>query len=119
MDSDPGTSKQHQERLVSAAPEATHMAKLPFTQRVVVTPDTLINTVGNEAVLLNLGNEHYYGLDETGTSIWQALTTNETIQAAYEKLLNEYEVSAEVLQKDMRELLEKLLAHGLVELQSE
>ena len=95
------------------------MAELSFSQRVVVTPDTLINVVGNEAVLLNLGNEQYYGLDETGTSIWQALTTNMTIQAAYEKLLDEYEVSAEVLQQDLRELLEKLLAQGLVELQSE
>ena len=95
------------------------MTELSFSQRVVVTPDTLINVVGNEAVLLNLGNEQYYGLDETGTSIWQALTTNKTIQAAYEKLLDEYEVSAEVLRKDMRDLLEKLLAHGLVELQSE
>ena len=95
------------------------MAELSFSQRVVVTPDTLINVVGNEAVLLNLGNEQYYGLDETGTSIWQALTTNTTIQAAYEKLLDEYEVSAEVLQQDLRELLEKLLAQGLVELQSE
>jgi hypothetical protein len=105
MHSDDGTSKHNQE--------------LSFTQRVVVMPDTLINIVGNEAILLNLGNEEYYGLDESGASIWQALTTNETIQAAYEKLQDEYEVSAEVLQKDMRELLEKLLAHGLVELQSE
>jgi hypothetical protein len=47
------------------------------------------------------------------------LTTNETIRAAYEKLLNEYDVSADVLQKDVRELLEKLLSQGLVELQSE
>jgi hypothetical protein len=93
------------------------MAELSFSQRVVVTPDTLINIVGNEAVLLNLKNEQYYGLDETGTSIWQAVTTNETIQAAYEKLLDEYEVSADILQKDLRELLEKLLAQGLVELQ--
>jgi len=104
MHSDAGTSKHNQE--------------LSFTQRVVVTSDTLINIVGNEAVLLNLGNEEYYGLDETGASIWQALTTNETIQAAYEKLLEEYEVSAEILQKDLRKLLEELLAHGLVELQS-
>jgi len=95
------------------------MAELSFAQRAVVTPDTLINIVGNEAVLLNLGNEQYYGLDETGTSIWQALTTNETIQAAYEKLLDEYEVSAEVLLKDLRALLEKLVEQGLLELQSE
>ena len=105
MHSDTEPSKQNQEP--------------SFTQRVVVTPDTLINIVGNEAVLLNLANEQYYGLDEIGTSIWQALTTTETIQAAYEKLLDEFEVSAEVLQKDLRELLEELLANGLVELQSE
>ena len=92
---------------------------ISFTQRVLITPDTLINVIGNEAVLLNLKNEQYYGLDKTGMQFWQALTGAATIQAAYESLLAEYEVSAEALQRDLRDLLEKWLANDLVELQGE
>ncbi|MEK7834193.1 MAG: PqqD family protein [Acidobacteriota bacterium] len=91
--------------------------EISFAKRVAVTPDTLINVVGEEAVLLNLKNEQYYGLDVMGTQMWQALTASDSIRAAYEKLLSEYDVSDEVLQKDLNDLLEKLLTNGLVELQ--
>ncbi len=93
--------------------------EISFTKRVVVTPDTLINVVGEEAVLLNLKNEQYYGLDVIGTEMWQVLTATGSIREAYEKLLSEYDVSAEVLQKDLNDLLQKLLSNGLVELQGE
>jgi hypothetical protein len=93
-----------------------HMAELSFSQRVVVAPDTLINIVGNEAVLLNLANEQYYGLDESGASFWQALTTSATIQAAYEKLLDAYEVEPERLRLDLINLLGKLTEQGLIEI---
>lgn len=95
----------------------TIMVEIAFSKQVVVAPDTLINIVGEEAVLLNLKNEQYYGLDPMGTSMWQALTSHASIQAAYEKLLDEYEVSPDVLRNDLKGLLEKLLAQGLVVLQ--
>ena len=93
------------------------MVEIAFSKQVVVAPDTLINIVGEEAVLLNLKNEQYYGLDPMGTHMWQALTSHASIQAAYEKLLDEYEVSPDVLRNDLKGLLEKLLAQGLVVLQ--
>ena len=98
---------------------AIPMAEFSFSQQVIITSDTLINVVGDEAVLLNLNNEQYYGLDPMGTQMWQALTTNATIQDAYDKLLAEYDVSAELLRHDLNDLLEKLLAQGLVELRGE
>lgn len=93
--------------------------EISFTKRVVVAPDTLINVVGEEAVLLNLKNEQYYGLDVMGNEMWQVLTASGSIQEAYEKLLSEYDVSGDVLQKDVNDLLEKLMSNGLVELQGE
>jgi len=92
------------------------MSAISFDKRVNATPDTLINQVGGESVLLNLGSEKYYGLDEIGTSMWQALTTSESIQQAYDTLLGEYDVDGEVLRNDMSELIEKLSANGLVEI---
>ena len=87
---------------------------ISFDQNVRVTPDTLINIVGEESVLLNLKSESYYGLDEVGTRMWTALTTSDSIEAAYEMLLAEYKISAEVLQGDLQALLEKLIKRGLV-----
>lgn len=91
--------------------------EISFAKRVVVAPDTLINVIGEESVLLNLKNEQYYGLDFMGTQMWKTLTGSNSIQSAYDKLLDEYEVGADVLQKDLNDLLQKLLANGLVELQ--
>ena len=87
---------------------------ISFDQKVSVTPDTLINIVGEESVLLNLKSESYYGLDEVGTRMWTALTTSDSIEAAYEMLLAEYHIGAEELQTDLQALLEKLIKRRLV-----
>jgi len=92
------------------------MNALSFDKRVIATSDTLINQVGDESVLLNLGNEKYYGLDEVGTSMWNALTTSDTIQQAYEALLDEYDVDGEVLRRDLVGMIENLSANGLIEI---
>jgi len=95
--------------------EKVNALPVPFTARVKVPSHVLVQEVGGESVLLNLQNERYFGLDEVGTRIWSALTKEETIQSAYETLLREYEVEAEVLQSDIEELVQKLLENGLVE----
>lgn len=90
---------------------------ISFAAKIVVPPDTLINVIGEEAVLLNLKNEQYFGLDPMGTRMWNVLTASDSVQTAFDSLLSEYEVTADVLRRDLTDLLEKLLAHGLVELQ--
>ena len=86
-----------------------------FDQKLAVTPDTLINVIGGESVILNLKSESYFGLDQVGTRMWTLLTTSESIQSAYELLLDEYEVNAEKLRADLSELIDKLLSKGLLE----
>jgi hypothetical protein len=93
------------------------MDAVSFNQRISATPDTLINLVGDEAVLLNLKSETYFGLDPMGTRMWAALTGAASVQEAFETLLAEYDVSVEVLRKDLTDLLEKLASHGLIEMQ--
>lgn len=95
------------------------METISFNQQITATPDTLINQVGEESVLLNLGSEMYFGLDEIGTSMWQALTSSGTIQQAYESLLNEYDVEESRLRQDLSDLIEKLVANGLVEIKQQ
>lgn len=87
---------------------------LPFSSRVVVPPHVLVRLLDNESVLLNLETEHYFGLDEVGTRIWQHLTASDSIGAAYQKLLAEYDVEDGKLRTNLSELLERLVANGLL-----
>jgi hypothetical protein len=77
--------------------------------------DVLIRELDGEAVLLNLKSEAYFGLDEVGTRMWQVLTTSESIEAAYETLLAEYEVEPARLHQDLTGLIDRLVEHGLLE----
>ncbi len=87
---------------------------IDFSMRVEVPSDTLINTVGDESVLLNLSNEQYYGLDDVGSRMWAAITTSPSIQAAYEHLLGTYDVEADRLRQDLQAMVEELLQNGLI-----
>ena len=87
--------------------------------RVSVPLDTLINVLGGESVLLSLKSQQYFGLDEVGTRMWNVLTNSPSIEAAYETLLEEYEVEPETLRQDLYDLLERLAEQGLVEVGSE
>ncbi len=88
---------------------------IPFTTRVSVPAEVLFRQIESESVLLNLQNERYFGLDEVGTRMWTLLTTSDSIQAAYDALLGEYEVDAELLRRNLQDLLAKLVENGLLE----
>ena len=87
---------------------------ISFDQRISIPSDVLISNVQDESVILNLDSERYFGLDEVGTRFMSLLTTSSSIQAAYEVLVEEYDVDEAVLRRDLAELLEKLLEQGLV-----
>jgi hypothetical protein len=92
---------------------------LSFAQRVAVGPDVLFRRVKDEAVLLNLKTEMYLGLDPVATRIWAALEGSPSIQHAYERLLEEYDVEPDVLRRDIEQLLQDLLAHELIRIEGE
>ena len=88
---------------------------VPFSERVTIAPDVLFRLVGDEAVLLNLTTELYLGLDLVGARMWTVLNDAPSIQAAYDALLQEYEVEPDRLRQDIDELLGQLLEQGLIE----
>jgi hypothetical protein len=90
---------------------------ISFSARVAVPESVLIRTLGDgESVLLALDSEQYFGLNASGTRMWTALTTTNSIQDAYEMLLQEYEVEPEQLRQDLEALIVQLLASDLVQL---
>jgi hypothetical protein len=89
---------------------------LSFMDRVVVPSHVLVRFLDKESVLLNIETERYFGLDETGTRMWQLVTSAEKIDTAYRQLLEEYEVEAELLRENLTDLLKELIENGLLQL---
>jgi Coenzyme PQQ synthesis protein D (PqqD) len=87
-----------------------------FANRACVPSHVLVRFMDNEAVLLNLASEKYFGLDETGTRMWQLATTSPSVEVAYRELLGEYDVAPELLHTHLQELLMMLVENGLLEL---
>jgi hypothetical protein len=86
-----------------------------FTNRAHIPKHVLVRVLDRESVLLNLETERYFGLDETGTRMWQLATSSPNIHAAYQGLLEEFDVAPERLESHLRELLDRLVEHGLLE----
>jgi Coenzyme PQQ synthesis protein D (PqqD) len=86
-----------------------------FTDRAAVPAHVLVRILDRESVLLNLETEQYFGLDETGTRMWQLVTASPNIDSAYQELLAEYEVDPELLRSNLMELLSRLLDCGLLQ----
>ena len=91
---------------------------ISFSDRVAVPTHVLVRILEKEAVLLNLETERYFGLDETGTRMWQVATVAPNIDAAYRQLLDEYDVDPDTLRENLAELIEKLAGSGLLSLTS-
>jgi len=91
---------------------------IAFSSRVVVAPDVLFRLVGGEGVLVNLNTEQYLGVNAVGARMWAALRDAESIQSAYDVLLDEYEVPAAELRADLEEFIGRLLEQQLIEMRT-
>ena len=85
------------------------MTSLP---RFTIPATVVHREVNEQMVLLDLATEQYYGLDEVGTRII-ALITTEPYDKAIERLLDDFEVDRAVLEADIAELADELIAKGL------
>ena len=91
------------------------MPKVSLTDRAATPTHVLVRFLDRESVLLNLETEQYFGLDETGTRMWQLLTVSPSIDAAYQELLAEFDVEPELLRSNLLELLSRLVDSGLLQ----
>lgn len=83
--------------------------------RLTAPEHVMFRELDGEAVLLNLQNEMYYGLDEVGTRMWQLLTTSDSVQAAMDTMLEEFDVTPETLEQDLTKMINELQEQGLLE----
>ena len=84
-------------------------------ERATVPSYVLVRLLGRESVLLNLNTEQYFGLDETGTRMWELVTSLPNINTAYNELLAEFDVEPDLLRANLTDLLDRLVENGLLE----
>lgn len=75
--------------------------------------------LGQEAVILELKNGVYYGLNEVGAAVWELVQKPRTVGEIVEALTREYEVEAGSCERDLQALLRDLARSGLVEIRDE
>lgn len=82
--------------------------------RAFATPRVLCKDLGDEAVLLDLETETYFGLNEAGSRLWKLLTTTPSIREVFAVMLDEYDVGPDELERDMSALITDLVDRGML-----
>jgi hypothetical protein len=88
---------------------------LTLDSKITVPEGVLFRDVGGEAVILNLETGKYYGLEGVGVRMWSLLADHRQLRPVYQALLDEYDVSEELLLKDLLRLVNDLVSQGLVQ----
>lgn len=79
------------------------------------SPDALVAHLEGEAVLLHAGTKEYFRLNETGQVVWRLIEAGADVDAIVARLLAEFSVDAATARTEAGQLLEQLVAAGLVE----
>jgi len=87
-----------------------------LNQKITFSDTVFAQEVDGEMVLLDMNSENYFGLDEVGTAIWQAMQECKSLEEVYQAMLKQYEVEPEILETDLLEFAQKLSDSGLAEI---
>ncbi len=85
-------------------------ARPPFR----IPEHVLARKLDDEMVLLNLDSGEYFGLNDTGTRVWELLADGRSRQEVINCLTEEFEVAAEDALGHVATLCDELLEAGLL-----
>jgi hypothetical protein len=86
-----------------------------LASEVVATSSQISCEIADEAMILNLNDGAYYGLDPVGTRIWELLQEQRPTARIRDALLVEFEVDEARCERDLIRLLRELVDARLVE----
>lgn len=82
--------------------------------RYLIPEDVVARELADESLLVHLGTGTYFGLDATGTRIWQLLSEHGSADAVLAELLVEFDVDEPRLRRDLADFIARLLDKGLL-----
>jgi hypothetical protein len=86
-----------------------------LNSKTIVPEHVLYQEVSGNSALLNLETETYFGLDDVGTQMWEAMEKADTIGAAALALAEIYDAPLETLERDIVTLVAELRQNGLID----
>jgi hypothetical protein len=96
------------------------MHDAPSISEIFVAADDVLAThFADEAVILDLRDGVYYGLDAVGARIWRLLEHPMSIHDLLEAIVSEFDVPPARCEDDIRTLMADLMARGLVTVRTE
>jgi hypothetical protein len=81
---------------------------------IVASPDQVSSALMEEAVILNLKDGVYYGLDPVGARIWTLIQSPLSVAELCGRIVDEYEVDEGECEADILALLNDMAEKGLV-----
>jgi hypothetical protein len=89
--------------------------KISLGSTVVAISDQVSSNLEDEAVILNLRDGIYYGLNPVGARIWNLLQETRKVSDIRDLIIEEYEVDPQRGEQDLLEILQEMSARGLIE----
>jgi Coenzyme PQQ synthesis protein D (PqqD) len=87
---------------------------MKLSDKVSIPPQVMARTVGDETVILDLASGTYFGLDPVGARIWELMGEGKTFAEICDRMLDEYEVTREELERDTLRLAQELAEQRLI-----
>jgi hypothetical protein len=85
--------------------------------RIALSAEHVSAELDGEAVVLNLKDGVYFGLNPVGSRIWSLLKeAPKSVAELRQAVLAEYDVGYEECDRDLRALLDALREHGLIDI---
>lgn len=78
-------------------------------------PDVVARRVGKTAVLIHLGSNRIYELNDTGARVWELTADGATIEGLVDRLEREFEVDRGQLASEVARIVDDLVREGLFE----
>ncbi len=89
---------------------------IALTTVVGQAKDQLSCNLGDEVAILNLNSTLYFGLDEVGAFIWQAIEKPQPVVEICRAIIERYDVDEARCQADALTFLNKLNELGLIKM---
>jgi hypothetical protein len=86
-------------------------------RQIKLSDNVLMQKVADEAVLLDLDSQSYFGLDPVGTVIWEAITEKKSENDIVHRITEAFDVDADTARSDLRKFLKKLHQDKLIDIE--
>lgn len=83
-------------------------------QQINLSRNVLMQKVADEAVLLDLDSQNYFGLDPVATLIWEALSERVPLDDIIDRIVAAFEIDAGTARRDLDDFLRQLRDDELI-----